>query len=193
MSATVFHPEAGPRSGSRFPQPTVSIDLLTGAFSPQFMQEMAAARFSEARRHRYCAAVVCLELDGFGRLEAAEGTTVADEVLVSTVEFLRGCLRREDMLARFDHARFVILMMHCDGDHATSKTEALRQAIATLEPAGCAVTVSAGVASAGGDSLPEFEQLLASAQEALAEALAGHGNQVRRASRNPVQSQTPPA
>jgi two-component system cell cycle response regulator len=186
MSAAVSPPEANLRASSRFQQSTVSIDLLTGAFSPQFMQEMAAARFSEARRHRYCAAVVCLELDGFGRLESVEGRAVADEVLVSTVEFLRGCLRREDMLARFDQARFVILMMHCDGDHAMSKTEALRQAITTLEPAGCAITVSAGVAAAGGEDLPEFEHLLASAAQALAEAARARGNQVRRGGRSPV-------
>jgi two-component system cell cycle response regulator len=188
MSATVIHPEASAGTGTRFPQPIVSIDLLTGAFSPQFMQEMAAARFSEARRHRYCASVVSLELDEFSLLETIQGAAVAEEVLVSTVEFLRGCLRREDMLARFDQARFVILMMHCDGDHAMSKTEALSQAIATLEPAGCAVTVSAGVSSAGGDNLPDFDWMLASAERALAEAQVARGNQVRRGGRDLLSS-----
>jgi len=46
MSATVSRPEASAGTGARFAQPIVSIDLLTGAFSPQFMQEMAAGGLS---------------------------------------------------------------------------------------------------------------------------------------------------
>lgn len=163
--------------GTRLDQP-VSIDLLTGVFSRHFLCELATARFSEARRHGYYASVVVLEVDRFAELLGNEGQRAADEVLVNVAELLRACIRREDMVARFDAARFVVLMMHCDSENAMAKAEALRCAISDLEPAGIPVTASAGVASASVRGTVDLDALLEPATRALAEAQTHTGNAV---------------
>jgi two-component system cell cycle response regulator len=167
----------GRSARTRIEQP-VSIDLLTGVFSRQFLLDMAAGRFSEARRRGYTASVVVVEIDAFDDLVRTEGSAIGDEVLIDVADLLRTCVRREDVVARFGDGQFVVLMMHCDLDNAENKAESLRRAIEDSEPGGLPVTASFGVASAPVTAGVEFADLFDAADGALFLAREQAGNVV---------------
>jgi len=153
-----------------------AIEPLTSLYSVALFDEVAEARFSEARRHGIVASLMMVELDDFEGIRARHGRLVADAAMVSVAELLRAVLRREDMMALRGDATFEILLMHCDGVSAHAKAESLCAAIATVDPAGVGATVSAGVAAAVAGPGLRLELLFARATEALAAARARGGN-----------------
>lgn len=156
----------------------VGLDPLTSLYSPALFHELGETRFSEARRHGFQAAIMLVDIDEFARIRATHGTLVGDAVMIHVSELLRGVLRREDMIALGDDSTFQILLMHCDGENAMAKAEALRAAIATLDPAGVTVTVSIGVGAGSVKEGMRLSALIGRADRALTVARTGGRNRV---------------
>lgn len=157
-------------SGSTAGQGGPGVDPLTGLYSDRLLSDIADARLSEARRHGYQASVVQARIDDIASLQETYGRSTGDAVLRSAADLLRTCLRREDIVGRTGDGAFVILMMHCDGENAFAKADALRDALAQMEPEGVPVTASFGVASVAVKAPIDFGMMMDWAADALAEA-----------------------
>lgn len=151
-------------------------DALTGLYADALLADIAEARLSEARRHGYHASVVKATVDALGELADSYGQSTGDAVVRNIADLLRTCLRREDIVGRTRDGAFVILMLHCDGENAFAKADALRDALAQMEPEGVPVTASFGVASASIRGPIDFPTLVGWADEALLEARRGGPN-----------------
>lgn len=159
-------------------------DSLTGLLGPMMLRELAEGRFSEARRHGYFASLILARIDGLSDLRGEHGPLVAEDAVLSFSHLVRVCVRREDVLARVDEDRFVVLMMHCDAENATAKAEALRMAFQGLEPSGVKTSASFGVAATSVRQGIGFDDLMGLAAQALDCALQAGGDRVEIAREN---------
>ncbi|MFO1319568.1 MAG: GGDEF domain-containing protein [Burkholderiales bacterium] len=153
-----------------------NVDPLTGLYSDRLLADIAESRLSEARRHGYQASVVKARIDDFAALADSYGRSTGDAVMRSAADLLRTCLRREDVVGRTGDGAFVVLMMHCDSENAFAKADALRDALAQMEPEGVPVTASFGVASAAVRPPIDFEMMITWAGDALNEAQRAGAN-----------------
>jgi diguanylate cyclase (GGDEF)-like protein len=112
-----------------------------------------------------------LDLDHFKRINDTYGHLAGDDVLKAFAELVRNCLRKEDLLARYGGEEFVVLLPGAAPAAAAILAERIREEVAArpFDANGrlVRVTVSQGVASEGGDTLPSLEAMLGRADEAL--------------------------
>jgi diguanylate cyclase (GGDEF)-like protein len=152
------------------------IEPLASLYGMPLFNDLAEARFSEARRHGFIASLICVEMDNFAEIRGRHGRLVADAAMLSVAELLRLSLRREDMVALCDDATFLILLMHCDGVSAHAKAESFRLAMASMDPTGVGLTVSVGGAAGVTGPGLRFDLLMTRATDALASARSRGGD-----------------
>jgi diguanylate cyclase (GGDEF)-like protein len=142
------------------------------------------ARFPEvreqARRGDASVAMIALDIDGFKRVNDEHGHATGDAVLRDLAYAMRRALRSFDLFYRYGGEEFVVVMPGMELDRALLVAERLRLAVQMARPAGLALTVSAGVASARGEELT-FEGLFEAADEALYDAKRRGRNRVSSA------------
>jgi diguanylate cyclase (GGDEF)-like protein len=161
-------------------------DGLTRAFNRRYFDARLAAEVRFAERHRQGLALLLLEVDRFGELADRVGPVVCDMVLRRVVELLASALRAEDVLARHNAERLVVLLRNVGEGSAVMLGERLCGRIAEADfgrgGAPLSVTLSVGVAifpfeGAPGDAASEqvAEELTTRAEVALDRARsAGH-------------------
>lgn len=157
-------------------------DPLTGVYNRRTFKELAEPNLSRSRRSLQPVSLLMFDLDHFKRTNDTFGHLAGDDVLKAFSLLVRGCLRKEDILARYGGEEFVVLLPGTSRFAAAALAERIRQLVADqpLVAAGhpVRVTVSVGVASEGGDTLPSLESLLARADEALYKAKTEGRNRV---------------
>lgn len=131
-------------------------DPLTGLPNRAFLDSALASAGPPARGPDGAPlAVMFIDLDHFKAINDGHGHDVGDRCLVAVAEVLRRMLRREDLVARYGGEEFVLAIRGIDEDHASTRAEAIRAAIAATRvasPAGeLALTASIGVAVARPD------------------------------------------
>lgn len=96
----------------------MTTDSLTGLLNREGFEDLVEAVEDHAAR-----AVLAIDIDRFGRLNACLGSLVGDEMLITVARRIKGALRVRDTLARVGGGQFAVLMT-IDEDPA----EALRLA-----------------------------------------------------------------
>lgn len=142
------------------------IDQLTGLSNRHYLMAEIPRRISQALRHGYPLSIVVVDIDHFKTINDTHGHSVGDEILESVGTLLKSLSRLEDIVGRYGGEEFVLLLDHCDLDHATLKAETLRRALMELNPQGITVTASFGVAVIDDESR-EFTDLFQRADKAL--------------------------
>jgi EAL domain-containing protein (putative c-di-GMP-specific phosphodiesterase class I)/GGDEF domain-containing protein len=119
---------------------------------------------------------LCAEVDGATGLRAQVGLTVLDEVLAETGAFIARNVERDEMVARFGDAGFLVLSPKRDEEGLAALAQALRAQIALERFGGKALPVelSCGVC-AFGSGLSEAGAVLAAAERALDAARRDQG------------------
>lgn len=157
-------------------------DPLTGVYNRRTFKDLAEPNLSRSRRAHLPVSLLMLDLDHFKRTNDTFGHLAGDDVLKAFAELVRRCLRKEDLLARYGGEEFVVLLPGTSQFAASALAERIREQTAAnpLDAAGhrVRVTVSVGVASEAGDTLPSLESMLARADEALYKAKAEGRNRV---------------
>ncbi len=100
-----------------------------------------------------------------------------DRVLVEVAEILRGGVRGIDRVYRMGGEEFAVLLPGMGSAEALGVAERVRSHLASAEPAGVPLTVSAGVASAQHGS-SEWREVYQRADAALLEAKKAGRNMV---------------
>jgi diguanylate cyclase (GGDEF)-like protein len=85
-------------------------DTLTGLANRQALVGAIRDSVADWRRHGSQAAVACLNIDRFKRINDALGHAAGDEVLVAVTRCLQAGLGKEELLARTGSDEFVLLL-----------------------------------------------------------------------------------
>jgi diguanylate cyclase (GGDEF)-like protein/PAS domain S-box-containing protein len=129
-------------------------DVLTGLPNQRWLRRHLAQELRQAPDAKRSIAVLCIDIDRFGRIDAALGRPAADAVLKAIAGRIAGCLGPADRLVRFESDEFVVTLRVEPGDasHAGAMASmVLDQVALPVSVAGqdIFVTASIGVAIAG--------------------------------------------
>jgi diguanylate cyclase (GGDEF)-like protein len=151
-------------------------DALTGLLNRRAVFDM----FSERDLPPFTSVIV-FDLDGFKAVNDGHGHAVGDEVLRRFASAIKAGIRASDTAARLGGEEFALVLPRSDAESALQVAERIRRTFAeeAIETGGEELrsTVSAGVATAGGDGQP-FEEVLRSADSALYAAKRDGRNRV---------------
>ncbi len=156
-------------------------DGLTELFSAPYLTETCTRELHRAHRFKRSTALVLLDLDGLGEVNAAYGPQAGDAVIRGTAVVIRKATREYDLAARLAGGMYAVLLPETDLAQAQVVAERVRRSVAdrryevpgSVEQA--RVTVSVGAVVAAGPALLA-EQLFEAAEVALAQAKRIGGN-----------------
>lgn len=159
-----------------------TVDPLTGVATRRHILERLRTEAAEARRYTHPLALLLLDVDGFARLNHEHGLTIGDAVLRELALRMRLRVRAADALGRSGGDSFLTILPHTDERGAAVFADALRRRLTTrpvsTEAGEINVSVSIGVAFVRPGMTLTDEELLVSADEALASAKAAGGNRI---------------
>jgi diguanylate cyclase (GGDEF)-like protein/PAS domain S-box-containing protein len=157
-------------------------DPLTGVPNTLLFQDRLATSIARATRAGSTLAVLLVDIDGLGQVNATYGHSVGDLLLQSIARRLSHVVRRSDTIARRGGDEFAILTNdHHEADGPALFAEKLLTHTAEvfdLSEASIEMTASIGIALYPGDGV-DVETLIEAADAALARAKAAGGNTYR--------------
>lgn len=146
-------------------------DPLTRISNRRAFFERAQGEWAAARRKGDWLHVLMLDADHFKRINDSLGHGTGDFVLHELAHLFDKSRRTEDLLARYGGEEFILLLSGIEPEQAVAFAERLRQTVVghrfAIEERHVPVTVSIGVSSRRGDSLPALADLVARADAAL--------------------------
>ena len=165
-------------------------DGLTGLPNRALFADRVAHALSRATREHPPPAVVFIDLDGFKLVNDTLGHASGDELLITSAQRIRDCLRQGDTAARLGGDEFAVLLEDLDEpDRAHAVAERLRLALrapVSVRDHECRVRASVGVAfpadtdptSSGSTGDADAEGLLRRADLAMYAAKQRGGDRV---------------
>lgn len=158
------------------------VDPLTGVASRGAIIDRLRIEIAQARRYQHPVAVVHLDIDDFGELNARHGVAGGDALLREIALRLRLRVREADVLGRAGSDGFLAVLPHTDEAGAATFAAALRHRLAQRPiPVGdelVPITVSVGVAVMRPGEELDLDGLLARVGEALASARSAGGDRI---------------
>lgn len=158
-------------------------DGLTELFTAPYLTEACTRELNRGRRFNRPVALLLLDVDALGELNAAHGQQTGDMVLRTTARTISDALREYDLPARLAGGLFAVLLPETDLAQAQVVAERIRRDTAELrhEVPGSVeqvrVTLSIGAAMVNGQSATAAEMFDA-ARAALARAKRDGGNEI---------------
>ncbi len=159
-------------------------DALTNLGNRLRLEEDLSVLHARAQRYGHTYSLVLCDVDYFKAYNDHYGHPAGDTVLATVAETLTTSVRRGDAVYRYGGEEFLILLPEQEEEEAYAAAERLRAAVqARLLPHEARpdldiVTISAGVATLHGASLPEIRDVIAEADAALYHAKAAGRNLV---------------
>ncbi|EKT4522827.1 diguanylate cyclase [Pseudomonas putida] len=152
-------------------------DALTRTANRYRLEKTLQQECERARRFRQPLSLIVMDVDDFKPINDRHGHARGDAALVEVVECIRGCLRPQDLLARWGGDEFVAVLPQTPVEQALEISGAIRQAMEAVEPIGdCRLTMSFGVVRWQEDE--DQHDLLARADRALYRAKAAGKNTI---------------
>ncbi|MCU0685137.1 MAG: diguanylate cyclase [Polyangiaceae bacterium] len=157
-------------------------DPLTGLANRRCLDRRLTDEVARSRRHGVPLTVVALDIDHFKKVNDQHGHEMGDIVLRNVARAMSEGLRSNDLAARPGGEEFLLLLPHTDLNGGLAMAERVRTRLERLPHIGSAaslrVTASFGVACSEPGSVPNGEELLARADQALYEAKHAGRNRV---------------
>jgi two-component system, cell cycle response regulator len=159
------------------------LDPLTGLYNRRFAAPQLASVASRAQQEGSPFAVMVMDLDRFKQINDLYGHAAGDQVLVEVARRLSANLRDTDILARIGGEEFLAILPRSCMTSARRVAERLCEVIedqpfCLSSGEELRVTVSIGVAVAGGEASYSVEGLVEQADLALLESKGAGRNQV---------------
>jgi diguanylate cyclase (GGDEF)-like protein len=154
------------------------VDPMTGLANRRAIMEMIKQEFSRSNRHQRNSSIIIANLDNFKNINETLGYNTGDDLLVEVSRVLRGCLRNEDICARWGGEEFLILLPETRLDGALAVAEKIRESIAMTvflaNREGIRITTSLGVCEHKSDQ--DIFEAISRADQALRQAKSGGKN-----------------
>lgn len=113
-------------------------DTLTGLRNRRAWDAELARELANAARTDQAVSMVLVDLDGFKKVNDAQGHQAGDRLLKETAAAWSGALRSGDLIARLGGDEFGILLSSCTFEGARTTIARLHEATGTTFSAGCA-------------------------------------------------------
>ncbi len=160
------------------------VDPMTGLANRRAIMEMIKQEFSRSNRHQRYSSIIIANLDSFKNINERYGYNTGDDLLVEVSRVLRGCLRNEDICARWGGEEFLILLPETKLDGALAVAEKIRESIAMTvflaNREGIRITASLGICEHKADQ--NIFEAISQADQALRQAKSGGKNRALVAS-----------
>lgn len=155
-------------------------DQLTGLFNRRYFDRRLDDEWDRSVRYQRPLSVVMIDIDHFKKYNDTWGHQKGDEVLAAVARILAATCRTSDVLCRYGGEEMVFILPETPGEKACVMAELCRQRVAgNTEPvAGCAVTVSLGVAERL-SNMPDSASLLKAADANLYKAKEAGRNRIQ--------------
>jgi diguanylate cyclase (GGDEF)-like protein len=156
-------------------------DSLTGLANRWAFDEELALEWRRAERVGDPLALILADIDSFKAVNDRYGHQVGDRVLRKVGEVLLANVRQVDLAARYGGEEFAIVVPETGLEGAIQLAERLREALAGTEvelPDGSTISVTSSFGVAVKGELPQAEELVAGADEALYDAKRAGKNRV---------------
>lgn len=109
------------------------IDPMTGLANRRDIMEKMERELSRSERHRRAFSVMLVDLDNFKRLNERYGYNDGDDVLVEVARVLMGCVRNEDVCARWGGEEFLFLLTETNLEGASTLARKILDSISMTE------------------------------------------------------------
>ncbi len=143
-------------------------DSMTGLLNREAFEKRVKAALS-AGTFDGCYAFMMIDLDNFKDINDSFGHTVGDQVIIEAVKAIRSRFRPNDLIARMGGDEFAVFFTSAKkGDLIRKRAESINEAVKALKiEDGLSLTVSIGVAMAGGQESHHYQTLYIEADDAL--------------------------
>jgi diguanylate cyclase (GGDEF)-like protein len=142
------------------------LDPLTGLLNRKSLGLRFAELEEQARLTSGSICLIAADLDGFKQINDVHGHARGDAALRDAAYEMRKSLRNFELFYRLGGEEFLVVLPGVHLSAGARAAERLRQALEESSPAGLRLTVSCGVAAAGGESA-EYSPLFEAADAAL--------------------------
>ncbi|MFP4154753.1 MAG: diguanylate cyclase [Halothiobacillaceae bacterium] len=148
-------------------------DALTQLLNRRFLPAIMSREIEFSRRSGKAFAVMLLDIDHFKQINDQHGHHAGDRVLQQVSALIVANLRNGDFVFRYGGEEFLVLLVESTAEGALRVAEKIRQlvqseAFVLADGSALSVTLSMGVALHDGH--PDYQRLIARADEALYEA-----------------------
>ncbi len=128
------------------------LDDLTHLFNTRYLHLVLDREVKEAEKGQKPFSLLFLDLDYFKTVNDTHGHLVGSKLLVEVARIIKGCVRDEDVVARYGGDEYVVLLRGTDSGGALKVGERIRRTIEThhflaREGYSLSVTTCIGVAS----------------------------------------------
>ncbi len=93
-------------------------DPLTNLYTQRVFWELLNYEVSRANRHNYKFSVIVIDLDDFKLVNDIYGHLFGDKFLQETSQMIKGCLRNDDILARYGGDEYTIILPYAAQEQA---------------------------------------------------------------------------
>jgi diguanylate cyclase (GGDEF)-like protein len=154
------------------------IDPMTGLANRRDIMEKIEREFSRSQRHQRTFSVMLVDLDNFKQVNDKYGYNDGDDVLVEVARVLMGCVRNEDVCARWGGEEFLFLLTETATEGAVTLARKVLESISMTEfkanRPGIRITTSIGLCEyLSGQAIYDC---IARADQALRQAKQGGKN-----------------
>jgi len=125
------------------------IDPMTGLANRKDILEKIRREYTRTTRHHRTFSIIMLDVDDFQTINDRYGFNAGDDVLVEMARVLTGCVRNEDICARWSGEEFLVLLPETPVNGAVAVARKIRESVEltdfrTNKP-GIHITVSLGI------------------------------------------------
>lgn len=159
------------------------IDPLTRLWNRRGTQMFLRNAMKQSDEQQQQMAIGCIDIDNFKRINDLHGHPIGDEALRKAAQVMTAMLRHDDVAGRFGGDEFLVLLPNTSEREAASILNRLRESIrATVvrtREGPVMMTVSVGYTMRQPGDTQTEEELIRSADDALADSKSAGRNQVQ--------------
>jgi diguanylate cyclase (GGDEF)-like protein len=100
-----------------------TIDAGTGIFNKQYLLDTLESEFRKSKTANLNLSLLVFDLDHFKKVNDTYGHNAGDQVLRDIAKLIKGCIRKEDILARFGGEEFVVILPNTSSEHGVKVGE----------------------------------------------------------------------
>ena len=154
------------------------VDGMTGLANRRDIMEKIDREATRSQRHQHPFTVILVNIDKFKLVNDTYGYNAGDDVLVEVSRVLSGCVRNEDVCARWGGEEFLLLLPETSAEASLSVANKVLESISMTEfkanKPGIRITVSVGICEH--DPAQTVQECISRTTQALNQAKQGGRN-----------------